>query len=39
MVLGYSGSARLAGIGNSILFGTMLLVVVDILFMRAPDAS
>ena len=34
MVLGYSGNSRLAGVGNSILFGTMMLVVVDILFMR-----
>ncbi len=34
MILGSAGSARMAGIGNSILFGTMLLVVVDILFMR-----
>lgn len=34
MVLGYSGNARLAGIGNTILVGTMLLVVVDMLVMR-----
>jgi len=34
MVLGYSGNARLAGIGNSVMFGTLLLVVVDILVMR-----
>jgi hypothetical protein len=34
MVMGYSGNARLAGIGNTILVGTMLLVVVDILVMR-----
>ena len=34
MVLGYSGNARLAGIGNSVLFGTLLLIVVDILVMR-----
>ena len=26
MVLGYSGNARLAGIGNTLLFGTLLLV-------------
>ena len=34
MVMGYSGNARLASIGNTILFGTLLLVVVDILVMR-----
>ena len=34
MVLGYSGNARLAGIGNTVMFGTLLLVVVDILVMR-----
>ena len=34
MVLGYSGNTQLAGIGNTILVGTMLLVVVDILVMR-----
>jgi len=34
MVLGYSGNPRLAGIGNSVLFGTLLLIVVDILVMR-----
>jgi hypothetical protein len=34
MVLGYSGNPDLAGIGNTILFGTMLLVVVDMLVMR-----
>jgi hypothetical protein len=34
MVLGYSGNPGLADIGNTILFGTMLLVVVDILMMR-----
>ncbi len=34
MVLGYSGNSRLAGIGNTILVGTMLLVVVDMLVMR-----
>src|SRR3989337_544349 len=36
MVLGYSGNARLAGIGHTILVGTMLLVVVDMLVMRRP---
>ena len=34
MVLGYSGNPTLASIGNTILLGTMLLVVVDMLFMR-----
>jgi hypothetical protein len=34
MVMGYSGNAQLAGIGNTILVGTMLLVVFDILWMR-----
>lgn len=34
MVLGYSGNAQLASIGNTILVGTMLLVVVDMLVMR-----
>ncbi|MDN4160686.1 DUF3043 domain-containing protein [Nocardioides abyssi] len=34
MVLGYSGNQRLAGIGNSILFGTVLLVVLDMVFLR-----
>lgn len=34
MVLGYSGNQRLAGIGNSVLFGTVLLVVLDMVFLR-----
>lgn len=34
MVLGYSGNARLAGIGNTILFGTILLVIIDLMLMR-----
>ena len=34
MVMGYSGNARLAGIGNTILMGTLLIVVFDILLMR-----
>ena len=34
MVLGYSGNPTLASMGNTILLGTMLLVVVDLLFMR-----
>ena len=31
MVLGYSGNRTLANMGNTILLGTMLLVVVDVL--------
>jgi hypothetical protein len=34
MVLGYSGNERLAQIGNTILMGTILLVVVDMLVLR-----
>lgn len=34
MVMGYSGNAELASIGNLILMGTLLLVIVDILLMR-----
>ena len=34
MVLGYSGNPSLKGMGNTILLGTMLLVVVDMLLMR-----
>ena len=34
MVLGYSGSPRLAGIGNTVLLGTFLLVIIDMLLMR-----
>jgi len=34
MVLGYSGSARLAAIGNAVLMGTILLVAGDMLFLR-----
>jgi hypothetical protein len=34
MVLGYSGNSRLAGIGNTILFGTLLLVILDLVMMR-----
>jgi hypothetical protein len=34
MVLGYSGNRTLAGIGNTVMLGTLLLVVVDILVMR-----
>ena len=34
MVLGYSGNERLAGIGNTILMGTILLVVLDMFMLR-----
>jgi hypothetical protein len=34
MVLGYSGNARLMGIGNGLMFGIILLVVVDIFMLR-----
>jgi DUF3043 family protein len=34
MVLGYSGNRSLANMGNTILLGTMVLVVIDILLMR-----
>ena len=34
MALGYSGNPSLANMGNTILLGTMLLVVIDILLMR-----
>ena len=34
MVLGYSGNPTLASIGNSILFGTMLLIIVDMVVLR-----
>jgi hypothetical protein len=34
MVLGYSGNGRLANIGNSILLGTILLVVLDMVILR-----
>lgn len=34
MVLGYSGNAELAGIGNTILMGTILLVIGDMLYLR-----
>ena len=34
LVLGYSGSVYLANVGNIILLGTLLMVVVDIAFMR-----
>lgn len=34
LALGYSGNPNLASIGNTILLGTMVLVVVDLLVMR-----
>ena len=34
MVMGYSGNPRLASIGNTVLFSTILLVVIDMLVMR-----
>lgn len=34
MILGYSGNAKLAAIGNTILMGTILLVIADMLFLR-----
>jgi hypothetical protein len=34
MVLGYSGNERLAQIGNTILMGTILLVVLDMFVLR-----
>ncbi|WP_205474750.1 DUF3043 domain-containing protein [Nocardioides sp. SYSU D00038] len=34
MILGYSGSSRLAAIGNSVLFGTLLVVVLDLVMLR-----
>ena len=34
MVLGYSGNARLAQIGNTVLMGTILLVALDMVLLR-----
>jgi hypothetical protein len=34
LALGYSGNPTLASMGNTILLGTMLLVIVDLLLMR-----
>ena len=34
LMLGYSGSPYLVGVGNTVLLGTVLLVVLDILLMR-----
>ncbi|MCH1868185.1 DUF3043 domain-containing protein [Nocardioides sp. CFH 31398] len=34
LILGYSGNPRLASIGNLVLLGTLVLVVLDMLFLR-----
>jgi hypothetical protein len=34
MVMGYSGNSRLAEIGNTILMGTILLVILDMVLLR-----
>ena len=34
MVLGYSGNTRLASFGSTLLFGTTLLIAVDLLLLR-----
>jgi len=34
MILGYSGNQSLASFGNALLFGTVLLVIVDMLVLR-----
>jgi len=34
MVFGYSGNETLASIGNAVLFGSILLVIVDMLMLR-----
>jgi hypothetical protein len=34
MILGYSGNQYLANVGNTILFGTLLLVIIDMLVLR-----
>ena len=34
LLLGYSGNTYLVGVGNTVLFGTVLLVALDILLMR-----
>ncbi len=34
MVLGYSGNAAMASFGNALLFGSILLVILDILMLR-----
>jgi hypothetical protein len=34
MIMGYSGNDRLAGIGNALLFGSILLVLLDMFILR-----
>jgi hypothetical protein len=34
MILGYSGNSELAAVGNTILMGTILLVIGDMLYLR-----
>ena len=34
MILGYSGNSRLAAIGNTVLMGTIVLVIGDMLYLR-----
>jgi hypothetical protein len=34
MILGYSGNTQLRSIGNSVLLGTILLVIADMIFLR-----
>jgi hypothetical protein len=34
MILGYSGNSQLATVGNTLLFGMLLLVVLDLLLLR-----
>ena len=34
MILGYSGNTALRSIGNSVLLGTILLVIADMIFLR-----
>jgi hypothetical protein len=34
MILGYSGNDQLRSVGNSVLLGTILLVVADMIFLR-----
>ncbi len=39
MILGYSGNQRLATIGNTLLFGMLLLVVVDSIMLRRGSGA
>ncbi len=34
MILGYSGSASMRGLGNTVLFTTLLVIIVDIVMLR-----